>query len=273
MNTANHRTQQALLERILQLRERTTRDQTGLHYIEGIRAVLSALDAGLHVDTLVLSEVLLQNPYAQKRVRLAKRAGTRVVRVTPEEFRSVSGTARASGLGAIVHQHWTALENADPRRGLCWIAVGALRSPGNLGTVLRTAEAAGAAGTIMLAHPVDPFDPDVVRASMGGIFNLQLVRTSPARLARWAREHGCVVVGTAPAGEVLYSDAPVDAPLVLVLGEERRGLTDAEQRLCTHTARIPMAGRADSLNVGVAAGVVLFDVLRRRGDSSAAGAS
>lgn len=167
-----------LLARIRRLRRRSARDGSGLHYAEGVRAVIQALASSIPVERLVYSEILCRNAAAQKQVRLSKRAGTNVFRVTPEEFRSVSTTVRASGIGAILRQHWTPLERADPREGLCWIAVSRLRSPGNLGTIVRTAEAVGAAGIIFLGDATDPFDPAVVRASMGGIFGLRLVQTT-----------------------------------------------------------------------------------------------
>ena len=185
--------------------------------------------------------------------------------MTPEEFRSISVTERASGLAAVLKQHWTPLRDADPRRGLCWVAVGLVRSQGNLGTMIRTAEAVGAAGLILLGRETDPFDPAVVRASMGGIFPIQLVRATITEFAAWKRATGCRVVGTSPAATASYTEVPLEAPLVVMFGEERAGLTDEERAACTHFARIPIVGRADSLNVGVSAGVILYEVLRRRG--------
>lgn len=252
-----------ILARIRRLRLRSVRDRTGLHYVEGFRVVLQALDAQVPIDTLLYSEILARNPAVQKKVRLSRRAGTRVVRVTPEEFRSVSETHRASGIGAILRQHWTPLDRVDPREGLCWVAVRFLRSPGNLGTLLRTAEAVGAGGAIFLGDVADPFDPNVVRASMGGLFNLKLVRASIEGFASWSRLHGCRVLGTSPSAADAYTQVPVDPPLVVLFGEERAGLSEEELEACTHRARIPIAGRADSLNVGVAAGVMLYEVLRR----------
>jgi len=186
-----------------------------------------------------------------------------VVRVSPELFRGVSGTLRASGIGAILRQHWSPLVEADPRRGICWIAVSSLRSPGNTGTILRTAEAAGVGGVIFLGDQVDPFDPAVVRASMGGLFGLRLVRCSLRELVQWKSRWGCRIWGTSPGADGVYTDASVQAPLVVLFGEERRGLSPEELGICTQTSRIPILGRADSLNVGVAAGVILYEVLRR----------
>ena len=254
----------ATLSRVRRLRLRSVRERTGLHFIEGFRAVLQALDAGIPIETFVYSEILAQNAAVQKKVRLSKRAGTPVVRVSPEEFRRVSLTPHASGIGAIARQHWTPLEEADPRLGLSWVAVRVIRSPGNLGTLLRTAEAAGAGGIVLLGDAIDLFDPAVVRASMGGLFHLRLVRASLEAFASWTRARGCTIVGTSPHAESLHTTVPVDPPLVLLFGDERKGLSPAELAVCTHRARIPFVGRADSLNVAVASGVMLYEVARRR---------
>ena len=248
--------------RIRELRLRPARDATGQYYVEGLRQVFCALDANLPLELLVYCETLAPT-IAQRRVRLARRAGARVMRVSPEQFRSVSTTSRASGIGAVLGQHWSSMQDADPAGGLCWIGLGLTRSTGNLGTLLRTAEAVGVAGVIFLDRLTDPFDAQVVRASMGGIFGLRLVRATHAELAEWVSRHRGEVVGAAPRGDVSYTEIPLRSPLVVLFGEERRGLTEPELRLCTRIAAIPMTGRADSLNLGVAAGVVLFDLRRR----------
>lgn len=254
----------ATLARIRSLRVRSVRERTGVHYIEGFRNFIQALDAEVSVESILYSEILAQNPAVQKNVRLQKRAGVPVMRVTPELFRGVCGTARASGIGAIVRQHWTSLAAADPHQGTCWIAVSSLRSPGNIGTILRTAEAVGVGGVILLGDQVDPFDPAVVRASMGGLFKLRLVRCSLADFVSWKTRWQCRVWGTSPSADGVYTEASVEAPLVVLFGHERRGLGPEELGVCTQMSRIPIVGRADSLNVGVAAGVILYEVLRRR---------
>jgi TrmH family RNA methyltransferase len=253
-----------VLNRVRRLRSRQVRQSTGLHFVEGFRQFLQSADCLIPVDLVLYSEILAQNPAVQKTVRRLKREGTRVVRVSPQEFRSISETPHASGIGAILRQHWTPLDRLDPRRGLCWIALRWLRSPGNLGTLFRTAEAVGAAGAILIGDAADPFDPATVRASMGGVFHLELARASLGEFGGWCRRHGCTVLGTSPSAEAIYTRVPVGSPLVVMFGEERAGLTPAEEAVCTHRAKIPMVGAADSLNIGVAAGVMLYEVFRRR---------
>jgi TrmH family RNA methyltransferase len=255
-----------ILKRVQSLRHRDIRSETDLHYTEGFRNFIQVLDAGIPVEMILYSEILAQNPAVQKNVRLQKRAGVPVIRVRPEQFRRISGTVRASGIGAIIRQHWTPLSAADPRTGTCWIALSSVRSPGNLGTILRTAEAAGVGGVILIGDQIDPFDPAVVRASMGGIFRLRLVRCALRDLAAWKERWGCQFWGTSPSAEGLYTEASLEPPLVVFFGDERRGLSPEEFAICTRTSRIPIIGRADSLNVGVAAGVILYEVVRRRGE-------
>jgi RNA methyltransferase, TrmH family len=253
------------LELVRALRARPERDRLGLHYAEGVRAVLHAVEAGIGVHTLVHSEVLLREANARRLVRDLRRQGVRTASLTPEEFRGVSCAAHASGVGAVLRQHWTPLDRADPRAGLCWVALRRLRSPGNFGTILRTIEACGAAGVLLLGDSADPFDPAVVRASMAGVFHVRLVRTTFADFTAWARSRGCTVLGASPDGPCDYSEAPLARPLVVLIGEEREGLASHERAACTRTVRIPLAGCADSLNVAVAAGIMLYEVRRRLG--------
>ena len=244
---------------------RGTRDAQGRFWIEGVRQFVQACDAGYSFDTVVLSRVLLTSDLADMLARrLMKSPTVRRVRVTPEEFRSVSITERASGIGAVVRQRWTPLEHAQGTRGLCWLIVEDLRSPGNLGSILRTAEATAVAGVIFLSPRVDPFDPNVVRASMGGLFHLQLVRSTPAELRQWAKRERVRLIGLSPDAERLWTGVDVSGPLGLVIGEERKGLSGAVMELCDDRVRLPMPGHADSLNVAVAAGVMMYEMVRRR---------
>jgi TrmH family RNA methyltransferase len=221
------------------------------------------------------------------------------VRVSPEQFRRISTAEHASGIGAIVRQHWTPLTQANPRAGLGWLVVERIRSPGNLGTILRTAEACGAGGAIFIraAHlegdspilpPVtrngatssprgkigtvpdhcdplgcDPFDPAVLRGSMGGLLHLKLVRATHEEVARWANRHDVQLVGLSPSAARLWTELPRGRPTALVIGEERSGLSPHQQSLCHTTVRLPMSGTADSLNVAIATGVVLYELVRR----------
>ncbi len=251
------------LQRLIQkLMRPGFRRSSGLAWVEGSRGFIRAVDHRRRIQTIVLCERLLKPAVVQMMVRRLRRTGTDVVRVTPEQFRLLSRTPRASGIGVLLRQHWTPLDQLRAEAESCWIAVSRIRSPGNLGTIIRTAEAVGLAGVIFLDSQTDPFDPGVMRGSMGSVISMRLTRTTLASLVDWARRHDVALLGTSPRGCELFTTALPQRSVVL-LGEEREGLTRAELDACATTVRIPMADGSDSINVAVAAGVVLFELRRR----------
>jgi RNA methyltransferase, TrmH family len=243
-------------------RDRAYRDTTGLFYLEGVRNFVRAIDHRFELETILFSEKLLTAPVARKLVRQARRGGVPTLNLTPERFRQISYTERASGVAAIVHQRWEKLTAILPQAGLCWVALETVRSAGNVGTLIRTAEAVGAAGFILIGKQIDPFDPDIIRASMGGIFCQQFVRTSLPLLGDWLHQHRCQAIGASPDGimDLHHFDYPTST--LLFLGEERQGLTPQQRDLCQQLVRIPMEGDADSLNLGVAGSLLLYEVYR-----------
>jgi TrmH family RNA methyltransferase len=156
------------------------------------------------------------------------------------------------------------LHAISPKTGLCWVVLENVRSPGNFGSLIRTSEAIGGAGFILIGPHIDPFDPNVVRASMGAIFRQRFVRTTHGSLRNWLRRHRCVVVGASPEGPIDLHRFDFPRPTILLLGEERRGLTPFQRGLCRRLVRIPMAGAADSLNVAIAGSLLLYEVYRAR---------
>ena len=191
-----------------------------------------------------------------------KRAGVPFARVTPEQFRRVSRTERASGVGAILHQRVQKLEQVKLGDQQCWTALSHVRSLGNFGTLLRTSAAIGAAGFILLGDSIDPFDPTVVRATMGALFKQTLVRTTAGQLRRWVRMNNIEVIGASPDGVPDYRQVSYTRPALLMLGEERKGLTDEQRSICNRIVRIPMVEGMDSLNVAVAGSLLMYEVFR-----------
>jgi TrmH family RNA methyltransferase len=254
----------AVLARIRALHQRPARDAQNAFFLEGLRSFIQAHDAGFHFQAVVHSPILLKGDLGDMLARRLHLSGTPRLKLSPEVFRSVSAAARASGIGAIVRQRWSPLD--EPRPGLCHLIVEHIRSPGNLGTILRTAEAAGVASVIFVGHLSDPYHPAAVRASMGGLFHLPLVRTTHEALAAWSRRHRVRLVALSPDAERLWTDLPraaLHSPLALVLGEERKGLSPYLRSLCGTSVKLPMTGRADSLNVSIAAAVMLYELVRR----------
>jgi RNA methyltransferase, TrmH family len=255
----------ALIQRLH--RDRHARDTHGLFYGEGIRNLTSAVEHGYPIDTVVYSERLLIAPVARALVRRLKREGVPYARLSPEQFRAISHTERASGVGVILRQRIRRLEDLIPGEKPCWVAVEHVRSPGNFGSLMRTSAAVGGGGFILLGKSIDPYDPAVVRPSMGAFFRQTLARASIAELNTWVARHHLSVVAASPDGATDFHRAHYARPVVLMLGEERRGLTH-EQRVIAHQiVRIPMAEGIDSLNLAVAGSLLMYEALRSRDGS------
>jgi RNA methyltransferase, TrmH family len=253
------------LDEIRRLQDhRSHRDARGTFFVEGVRNVVQAIENRFRIETLIYSEKLLIAPLARKLVREHRRSGTPTLSVSPETFRQISKTHHASGVGAIVAQRWSLLHGTSPREGLCWVVLEAVRSEGNLGSLIRTSEAIGGAGFILVGAQIDPFDPAVVRASMGALFRQTFIRTNNSSLRNWLCRHHCRVIGASPDGSVELHQFDYPRPTILVLGEERRGLTPLQRDLCSDLVRIPMVGAANSLNLAVAGSLFLYEVLRAR---------
>jgi TrmH family RNA methyltransferase len=274
VNSITHdRSLQIQLDQIQQLqRDRIYRQTCQSFYIEGVRNFIWANDNQLQISKIVYSEKLLTAPIARKIVRQSRRAGTPCLSVTPEQFRHISRTERASGIGAIIQQPWTQLSEISPQAGLCWVVLDTVRSPGNLGALIRTSEAFGGAGFILLGECIDPFDPDVVRPSMGAIFRQRFVRCHLRALRTWVRQQNCMVIGASPDGDMDLHKIQYPPGTLLFLGEERAGLTAIQRDLCQQLVRIPMVGAADSLNLATASlaplanasSLTIYEVYRSR---------
>ena len=247
------------------LRRRAERERSGLFLAEGIRIVAEAAAVGAPIVELLVAPDLLRSDLALRVVADLERQGIPSSRLGAEAFESISGKENPAGIAAIVEQRWVGLTDARPDAGLLWAVLAETQDPGNVGTVLRTADAVGAAGVILLGPTADPYDPAAVRASMGAIFERALVRAELAGLAEWKRAHAVRFVGTSDRARVGYR-APVygRGPLAILMGSEQRGLSEEQLALCDEVVGIPMRGRGDSLNLAVATGVILYEVLAQR---------
>ncbi|SRR5579871_84385 len=255
--------QHPLIQRIHRLRRREARDQTGLYYAEGLRFVIQAIQHHAAIEALVICRPLLTNALAQRLVRQQRQLGVPVLDVTPHVMHQLAFVEDPQGIGAVVRQHWEALAGLTLRSELCWIALQTVRSVGNLGTILRTSDAVGGAGVILLGNDIDPYDPAAVRPTMGALYSQRLVRTTVAEFVRWKHQQRCMLVGTSPGAPTDYRALAYRPPTILLMGEERKGLTPELQALCDHLVRIPMVGESDSLNLGVATGVMLYELFNQ----------
>jgi TrmH family RNA methyltransferase len=257
-------TSNASIKRIRALRQRKERERSGLYFIEGIRIVAEAIQTGAALETLVVAPELLSSDFARQVVAEQQQAGVLCLEVSAPVFRSLSAKEGPQGIGAVLRQHWEPLEHLRLEAGQHWLALESVQDPGNLGTIARTCDAVGCAGMLLLGASTDPYDPAALRASMGALFSLRLTRTSFAAFAAWKQQHGYRVVGTSDAAACSYRSIDYTSPLVLLLGSERQGLSAEQQAVCDEVVSIPMVGRSDSLNLAVAAGVLLYELFHQQ---------
>jgi TrmH family RNA methyltransferase len=245
------------------LQHRSERDREGLFVIEGLRFLNFALEKNLPIEHLVYAPADLRHPLARTLVSdLVDRAPS--VATRSEILLGLANREDPQGIIAVTRQFTQPLAMSTPSAGLCWIAVDTIQSPGNLGTLLRTAECVGAAGLIMVGDEVDPYDSGCVRGSMGAIFHQRLVRSSFDELETWAHRHRAMIVGTSPNAKRDYHRVRYDRPVILYLGSEKRGMAEERQSRCDLMVKIPMVGRSDSLNVGVAGSVMLYELFNQK---------
>jgi TrmH family RNA methyltransferase len=251
------------LKAVRRLRRSRGRVAEGTFLAEGRRQLECALAAGARVlDVYAAPELFLRGD-DHALVARAARTGARIVELGAEAYRSISSQVRADGIAAVVERPRTGLD-ALPARSLLLVATG-IERPGNLGAIVRTAEAAGAGGLVVCDAPTDVFHPEVVRGSVGTIFGLPLAAASRADALAWLRARGVRVVVATPDGERPMWSGDYSAPgLAVVVGGERYGVDPEWIAAADETVHIPMSGRADSLNVAVAAGIVLFEAARQR---------
>jgi TrmH family RNA methyltransferase len=236
--------------------------------VDGHRNLRAALEAGAVVREVFAAPELFLGPDDAQLVALAEECGACVYEVGVAAYRSLSTQVRPDGLTALVERRPTSLARLTvPARPLVLVAE-AIERPGNLGTIVRTACAAAVDGLIVCDAVTDVFHPEVVRGSAGALFRVQLATASTHAAIAWLRERGLRVAVTSPQGTHPYWDVDPSHGLAVVLGSERHGVTRAWLEAADEVVAIPMPGPADSLNVGVAAGIVLFDAARRRTSES-----
>ncbi|GGE21740.1 RNA methyltransferase [Aureimonas endophytica] len=240
------------------------RDETGLFLAEGLKLVLDALEAGWVLTTLLVAKAEIHNPLLAKTAARARAVGADVVEASAKVMEAVSRRDNPQSAIGVFRQKLVPLEKLAFGADGVVVALDRVRDPGNLGTILRTADAAGAKGVVLVGDCVDPFSVEAVRATMGSIFAVPLTRVAEDAFLRWRQGFAGLVAGTHMRGTVDYREPDyAGRPVVLLMGNEQAGLSEALAGACDRLLRIPQAGRADSLNLGVATGIMLFEARRK----------
>jgi len=262
-STANPRFRAAL-----SLRDRRERARHGRLLVDGVREVARALDAGVALVEIFVAPGASPEPAVDAVVARAAGFGIPIVPVTADLLSRLAYGERASGIVAVASAPATSLEALRlPAEAPIVGILEDVEKPGNLGAVCRSADGAGldaliAAGTT--AAPADPWNPNAVRASLGTVFTLPLAVASTGSVLAWLRDRGLRVVAARVEGSVPYSEADLRGPVALVLGSEATGLTEAWSGADVTAVRLPMRGRADSLNVAAAAAILFYEARRQR---------
>ena len=181
-----------------------------------------------------------------------------MIEVTFDILAKISRRDNPQAVVGVFDQVFTPLEKLRPADAACWVALHRVRDPGNLGTIIRTADAAGCGGVILVGECCDPFSVEAVRATMGSIFAVPIVQSSEAQFAAWRKSWPGSVVGTLLTATVTHSAATYAKPTLILMGNEQQGLTPELAALCDVNVKIPMRGRADSLNLSVATGIMIY---------------
>ena len=250
-----------MIKRVVRLqRESAARRETGLFCIESVRELRRALDAGYALESMIVcSQMLGAEPFPVE-------PSTRI-EVPRGVLEKIAYRNNPEGFVAVLHQRITTLEDLASKDDAVLVVCSGLEKPGNVGAILRTADAAGI-DAVLIDHPAyDLYNPNCVRASTGALFTVPAVRAERGELLRWLRAHGFTVIAASPDGTGEYTSMPVDGPRALVFGAEAEGLSPEWRGTAGLLVRVPMRGAVDSLNVSVTAALLMFEAVRRRGDA------
>jgi TrmH family RNA methyltransferase len=242
------------------LRDKKARRAEGLFLAEGLRILTEARDSGRLPEIVAFSAEGAKHPLAAEIIAATEAAGGDAVETTPDILSKMSGKDNPQMLLGAYRQPETSLEGIDRGKAPLWIVAQALRDPGNIGTILRTGDAVGAGGLILVDDSADPYSVEAVRASMGAIFTQAVASVRWPEFVSWLRSDEGQLVGTSLKATQDYLEAEYSRPCFLLIGNEQQGLPADYESECDLLVKIPMAGRADSLNAAMAAAVTAFAI-------------
>ena len=247
------------IKSIKALAQKKNRDQDGTFLVEGMKLVRDAFENGWEIDTLIYAATTNDNVQVTELAAKLRVAGADILEVNEKVLSSITRRDNPQMVVGVMRQSWKRAPSNVKDKSCVWIALDRVRDPGNLGTIIRTADSAGAEGIILVGETTDPFSLEATRASMGSIFNVPLVRMDEEEFLKWRISWEGMVVGTHLEGATDFRTIDyLSQPVLLLMGNEQQGLPDDLVSTCDKLALIPMHGAADSLNLAIATGVMLF---------------
>lgn len=248
----------------IKLTERRHRDRTGLMLIEGVKELALAVTKGVELERLFYCEELFKGSEERNILNQAKRRGAELVPVDRHVFEKLAYREESFGLIAVARQPSRNLSDIPLGKPPFLVVVEGVEKPGNLGAILRSADAAGVDGVIVCGRSTDIYNPNVVRASIGTIFTVPVVEAEVSEVINWLKGKGIKTVAATPHTDLEYFDADLKGPTAIVMGSEHEGLSDTWLKSADLLIRIPMKGEADSLNLSVSTALLLFEAVRQR---------
>jgi RNA methyltransferase, TrmH family len=248
------------------LSQRKQRDVSGLFVVEGIRHVGEACASKASLEYICYAPEILTSDFALQLVQQQSNFEVPCIAVEKDTFTAMASKDNPQGILAVVHKPRLHLDEISVKKFGWGVALVAPQDPGNIGSILRTIDAVGASGLLLLDDPennqfcTDPYHPSSIRASMGAIFWYPVVSATFSSFVGWARSEGTHIYGTSAHASLDYRSMKYQSPLILLMGSEREGLTAAQGEVCDELVRIPMQGRVTSLNLAIATGVMLYTI-------------
>ncbi len=246
---------------IRKLRNRKFREISGHFFAEGSRIVIEAIERGADIQDLIVTPKYGQSEIGSQVINQAKEKKLHLLEVSEEVFQSLSQKENPQGIGAVISQKWSKKEYLHSSFSGVWLGLCEIADPGNLGTIIRTCDAVGINKIVLIGNCTDPYDPTALRACMGGIFSKDLFKISTDDFIDWIKLQGIDVIGTADSAKIDYRSYRFPRDMILVMGSEREGMPTQITEICKEIVSIPMQGSCDSLNLAVATGVVLYEIL------------
>ncbi|MBB5714639.1 TrmH family RNA methyltransferase [Sphingomonas aerophila] len=250
-----------LVKQVRDLRDKRHRRESGQFLAEGLRILTEALETGRVPALLFFAAASAGHERVRALVDAVERSGGEAIETTPDILSKLSGKENPQAVVGVFDEFDTNLSHLDRNASGIWLVAERLRDPGNLGTILRTGDAVGAGGLILIGECVDPFSVEAVRASMGALFTIPVVRTEWQPFLDWLRAGPGQLVGLSLDTDIDYRSAAYRGPTFLLTGNEAQGMPADYAAACDLLVKIPMLGKADSLNAAVATAVMAYEVL------------
>jgi RNA methyltransferase, TrmH family len=252
-----------LVKQVRALRDKKFRRVEQMFLAEGLRILTEALDVGIVPEMLWYAPDSEAHPLVQRLIAATEDKRGDVLVTSPDILSKLSGKDNPGSVIGVYREHRSTLESLDRATADIWIVAERLRDPGNLGTILRTGDAVGAGGLILIDDCTDPFSVEAVRASMGAVFTQKIVQAQWDDFLPWLRSGPAQLVGTSLNTETDYQAPIYEKPVFLMVGNEAQGLPPAYEAECDLLVKMPMRGKADSLNAAVATAVMAYEVLNQ----------